>query len=94
MAKDKKQLSPQEQKVADAKREAAKQAKFVELAQKRASKAIHAIRNVGNLSNRGSYSYTSEQVSKLMTALAEEVKAVNGRFTAPAAAKAKPQFTF
>lgn len=94
MAKEKKQLSAQEQKVADSKRAEQKSAKFVELAQKRMTKALAAIGNIGNLANRSSYNYNADQVAKLTTALANSVKSVAERFNAPAAQKSKTGFTF
>lgn len=59
----------------------AKAAKFVELATKRVNKALNAIRQLENLSNRGSYSYTDEQAAKLVSALGAAVVKVRDRFT-------------
>lgn len=54
--------------------------KFVELAEKRVSKAIKDIRLVGNLSNKSNYSYTDEDVQKIIKALEGEVKKLKQRF--------------
>lgn len=54
--------------------------KFVELAEKRVSRAIKDIRLVGNLSNKSNYSYTSEDVRKIIKALDGEVKKLKQRF--------------
>lgn len=62
-------------------REAAKAAKFVELAQKRATKAINAIRSLAKLSNKSSYVYTDAQVAALAEALKKEVVDMHDAFT-------------
>lgn len=54
--------------------------KFVELAGKRVSKAIKDIRLIGNLSNKSNYSYTDEDVRKIIRALEGEVKRLKQRF--------------
>ncbi|MDD2902711.1 MAG: hypothetical protein PHU44_09795 [Syntrophales bacterium] len=54
--------------------------KFVELAEKRVSKAIKDIRLIGNLSNKSNYSYTNEDVQKIIKALEGEVKKLKQRF--------------
>jgi hypothetical protein len=54
--------------------------KFVELAEKRVSKAIKDIRLIGNLSNKSNYSYTDEDVQKIIKALDGEVKKLKQRF--------------
>ena len=59
----------------------AKAAKFVELAQKRATKAINAIRSISKLSNKGNYMYTDEQVKVLAEALRKEVVDMNDAFS-------------
>lgn len=56
--------------------------KFVELAEKRVSRAIKDIRLVGNLSNRSNYSYTQEEARKIVKALRDEVDALKVRFDA------------
>ena len=58
----------------------AKEAKFVELANKRVNKAIKDIRLIANLGNKGNYSYSDEQASKIIRALQKEVDKVKERF--------------
>ena len=55
-------------------------AKFVELANKRVSKALHDIQLIGNLSNRSNYHYTEEDVAKIFRALNGELRACRKRF--------------
>ncbi len=57
-----------------------KRAKFVRLAEARTNKAIHAIRVIGNLSNRASYSYTADDVEQIFGALQKEIEACRERF--------------
>jgi hypothetical protein len=62
-------------------------ARFLQLAEKRMVKAIKAIRLVRNLSNRSNYTYTEDEVKKIVKALDAEVKAVRREFeneTSPA----------
>lgn len=58
----------------------AKETKFVELANKRVNKAIKDIRLIANLGNKGNYSYSDEQASKIVRALQKEVDKVKERF--------------
>lgn len=60
--------------------EQSRREKFVELAEKRVSRAIKDIRLIGNLSNKGNYSYTESDIRKLHRALAEELKVLKSRF--------------
>ncbi len=55
--------------------------KFLRLANSRVTKAIQAIRIVGNLSNRSNYSYTEADVEKIFRALGTELKNCRARFT-------------
>jgi len=48
-------------------------AKFVELAEKRVTRAIKDIRLIGNLSNKSNYSYTDQDVRKIIRALEAEI---------------------
>lgn len=57
-----------------------KRKKFVELAERRTTKAIYALRLVGNLSNTNNYEYTDTDVKKIVKALEEEVKNMRRRF--------------
>ena len=54
--------------------------KFVELANKRVSRALKAVQLIGNLSNRSNYDYSDEDVSKIIKALQDEVAACRRRF--------------
>lgn len=54
--------------------------KFVELAQKRVTRALKDIRLVGNLSNRSNYKYTEDDARKICKALRDAVEDVRARF--------------
>ncbi|MDB3981796.1 hypothetical protein N9410_00885 [Methylophilaceae bacterium] len=54
--------------------------KFKELAEKRVNKAINLIRLVGNLSNSNNYSYSKDDVAKVVTALDDEIQTVKKKF--------------
>lgn len=54
--------------------------KFVDLANKRVSKALQTIQLIGNLSNRSNYAYSEEDVTKIFRALQEEIAACKKRF--------------
>ena len=56
--------------------------KFVELAEKRVSKAIQDIRRIGKLSNTKNYSYTDEDIQKITKALRTEVDNLKTQFEA------------
>lgn len=56
--------------------------KFVELAEKRVSRAIKDIKLIGNLSNRTNYSYTEQDVKKITMALTKAVNEMKARFDA------------
>lgn len=56
--------------------------KFVELAEKRVTRAIKDIRLIGNLSNRSNYSYTEEDVKKIYRTLKAELDTLKNRFDA------------
>lgn len=63
--------------------EGTKRAKFRELAEKRTNKALEAIRLIGNLSNRQTYSYEDGEVRKIVKALRDAVAEVEVRFNKP-----------
>lgn len=63
-------------------RQAAKAEKFQELAVKRVNAAIGRIRLLRNLGNRNTYSYTEDQVERILEALRSEVDAVEKAFSA------------
>ena len=54
---------------------------FKRLAEARMDKALRAIRLIGNLSNRSNYTYTDEEVKKLVKALDDEVRLVKSKFS-------------
>ena len=54
--------------------------KFVELAEKRVSRALKDIKLIGNLSNRSNYTYTDADVRKIHKALLGAVNDVKARF--------------
>lgn len=70
---------------AAAQREKARAAKFVELAEKRTTKAINAVRSIAKLSNRNNYVFTEDQVNKIAEALRGEVVSMHESFSAPEA---------
>lgn len=57
-----------------------KREKFIRLAESRVTKAIKQLRLIGNLSHKGNYEYTDEDVRKIVNALNAEIKAVRGKF--------------
>ena len=54
--------------------------KFKNLAQKRVNRALKQLSLIGNLSNRGSYDYTPEQVDQIFSALQTELVSTKARF--------------
>ncbi|MDD2918967.1 hypothetical protein [Rhodoferax sp.] len=57
-----------------------KRQKFVELAEKRVTRAIKDLRLIGNLSNRNNYTYSDSDVQKIVSALDMEVKNLKSKF--------------
>lgn len=57
-----------------------KRTKFVELAEARVNRAMKDIQLIGNLSNRGAYAYTDEDVRKVFRALQKELDAAKAKF--------------
>jgi hypothetical protein len=55
--------------------------RFKRIAEKRTNDIIRRIRLLGNCSNRSSYDYTDQQVSKIFAAVDKEVKEARARFT-------------
>ena len=56
-------------------------AKFIELANKRVNKTIKDIRLVGNLSNKAIYSYDDVQARKILKTLQKELDIVKAKFS-------------
>jgi len=71
----KKELTRRRPKMPGQKRE-----NFVRLAENRVNAAIKTVRLIGNLSNRGNYSYTTKDVEKIFRTLEQEIKAAKTRF--------------
>jgi hypothetical protein len=59
-----------------------KGAKFVELANKRVTRAIKDIQLIRNLANRQNYEFTEDQAKKIIRALQNEVDQVRRSFSA------------
>lgn len=93
MAKQPKKAGQSNEAQAKADREAAKVAKFKELASKRTGKILKAIKNLGNLSG-SNYSYTAEQVEKIFSAIGEQAKRSYDRFQPRQPGEAKAEDTF
>ena len=54
--------------------------KFVELANKRVTKAIKDMRLIGNLANRRAYQYEDADAKKIIRALQQELDILKARF--------------
>jgi len=54
--------------------------KFVELAQKRVTRALKDIKLIGNLSNRSNYTYTDEDARTIYKALQTALAELKNRF--------------
>ena len=67
-----------------------KRQKFVELAERRVSKAVETIRLIGNLSNRNNYDYGEGEAAKILSALEAELRHLKGRFAAEIAKRKEP----
>lgn len=57
-----------------------KRDRFKRLAEKRVTRAIRELRLVGNLANRGNYSYDEKEAEKIVRAIEQEVRALRRRF--------------
>lgn len=68
-----------------------KRDKFVRLAEARVSKAMQAIRLVGNLNNRSAYDYSEDDLKKIVKALTSEVDAMATRFR-QTEGRSRPEF--
>lgn len=53
---------------------------FIRLAEARVTKALKAIKVVGNLSNKANYEYTDQDIQKIINALQTEISALKSRF--------------
>ena len=68
-----------------------KREKFLELANKRMTNALHQIELVGNLSNRSAYEYDRKDAAKMIKVLEGAVADVKRRFNSPSG-KQRPIF--
>lgn len=59
---------------------ARKREKFVELAEKRVTRAIKDLRLIGNLANRNNYDFAPSDAEKIVAALERELKTLKGKF--------------
>ena len=57
-----------------------KREKFVKLAEARTNKALKDLQLIGNLSNRGAYEYSEEDVRKMFKALQDGLENSKQRF--------------
>lgn len=57
-----------------------KRERFVGLAEKRVTRAIKDLRLIGNLSNKSNYTYTQEDVEKIIKTLQKEFNVLRDRF--------------
>lgn len=57
-----------------------KREKFIRLAEGRVTRAIEAIRVIGNLSNKSNYEYSEEDAKKIISALQGEINALKLKF--------------
>ena len=53
---------------------------FIRLAEARVTKALKAIKVVGNLSNKANYEYTDQDVQRIINALQAEILTLKSRF--------------
>jgi hypothetical protein len=60
--------------------ESQKRSKFIKLAEGRTQGALHAIRKIGNLSNRRSYEFDEGDIRKIVRALREAVADLERKF--------------
>ena len=61
--------------------------KFVELAEKRVSRALKDIKLIGNLSNKSNYSYTQQDVKKIHGVLKKALDDMKARFDSKGSSK-------
>jgi hypothetical protein len=66
-----------------------KRENFIRLAEGRVTRAIDAIRVIGNLSNRSNYEYTEEDSKRIIDALQGEINALKVQFKPKLSTSAK-----
>jgi hypothetical protein len=57
-----------------------KEQRFKRVASKRTGNVLDALRKLGNCSNRGIYSYSNEETSKIFSAVDSELKRIKALF--------------
>jgi hypothetical protein len=62
---------------------------FVRLAESRVTRAIEALRVIGNLSNRSNYEYDEEDIKKIINTLQTEINSLKSQFIIRTAVKDK-----
>lgn len=62
---------------------------FVRLAESRVTRAIEALRVIGNLSNRSNYEYDEEDIKKIINTLQTEINSLKSQFIIRTAVKNK-----
>ena len=62
---------------------------FVRLAESRVTRAIEALRVIGNLSNRSNYEYDEEDIKKIINTLQTEINSLKSQFIIRTAFKNK-----
>lgn len=67
-------------------------ARFVDLAQKRVTRALKDIQLIGNLSNRSNYDYSEADVARILKALTDEIAVCRRRFEASFKRTSRPPF--
>lgn len=67
-----------------------KRSNFRRLAEKRTNVLLEDIRKIKNLSNRGNYTYNSEQVSKIFTRIREALDEAEAQFSSSTSNDRKP----
>ncbi|MDH4203732.1 MAG: hypothetical protein OEV87_12695 [Phycisphaerae bacterium] len=58
-----------------------RESRFKRIAAKRTNDIIHKLRLLGNCSNRSSYDYDEQQISKIFSTIERELKEAKARFT-------------
>lgn len=66
-----------------------KKSRFKRLAEYRTNKVLKRLRVLGNCSNKSSYEYASEDVSKMFSVIEEELQRVKSKFKNPKKEKFK-----
>jgi hypothetical protein len=62
--------------------EESKAQRFERIAERRVNQTLHALRLLGNLSDRRNYAYSDDQVSMILNAVDQEFRALKSRFKA------------